>query len=147
MSPSTQRHHSAVPFLYYDDVPNALTWLCRAFGFQERFRLEMAGGFVAHAELAIDDGVVMVGNVGHRNAGPQPDRVRSGVYIFVNDVEAHFETARGEGAEIIDEPADQPYGDRIYLALDPEGHEWYFAQHMRDVDIDDLGRDLAGDIG
>ncbi len=40
------------------------------------------------------------------------------------------------GAEIV-EP---PYGDRIYLAKDNEGHEWYFAQHLRDVSIEDLTR-------
>ncbi len=143
MSPATQRHRAAVPFLYFEDVAGALTWLCSAFGLQERFRLELPGGFVAHAELTINDAVVMVRNVGGRNAGPPPDRVRSGVYVFVDDVDAHYDNARRAGAEIVDAPADQPYGDRIYLAVDPEGHEWYFAQHMRDVEIDDLQRQLA----
>jgi len=144
MSPSTVRHRAAVPFLYYDDVPGALSWLCRAFGFEERFRLKMPGGFIAHAELAMNDAVVMVGNVGARNGGAPPDRVRSGVYVFVDNVNEHCDTARSVGAEIIDEPEDQPYGDRIYLAVDPEGLEWYFAQHLRDVDLDDLRRQLGG---
>jgi uncharacterized glyoxalase superfamily protein PhnB len=144
MSPSTKRHRAALPFLYYEDVAGALTWLCSAFGFEERVRLELPGGFIAHAELAIADAVVMVGNIGARNAGPSPGTVRSGVYIFVDDVDGHCGDARRSGAEIVDEPADQPYGDRIYLALDPEGHEWYFAQHVQDVDIDDLGRQLGG---
>lgn len=144
MSRSTTRHRSAVPFLYYEDAAGALTWLRNAFGFEERFRLELPGGLIAHAELAVGDGVVMVGNIGGRNAGPAPDRVRSGVYVFVDDVDSHCDAARHAGAEIIDEPADQPYGDRIYLALDPEGHEWYFAQHLRDIDIDKLARQLRG---
>jgi len=144
MSASTERHRAAVPYLYYDDVPAALAWLCRAFGFEERFRLELPGGFVAHAELSLAEGVVMVGNIGPRNAGPPPDRVRSGVYVFVDDVNGHFDTARRAGAEIVDEPADQSYGDRIYLALDVEGHEWYFAQHLRDVEIAELSGKLGG---
>ncbi|HEX7165384.1 MAG TPA: VOC family protein, partial [Acidimicrobiales bacterium] len=60
-----------------------------------------------------------------------------------DDVDAHCDAARRAGAEIVEEPADQPFGDRIYLARDPEGHEWYFAQHLRDVAIDELTDLLA----
>jgi PhnB protein len=97
---------------------------------------------VLHAELALGRAVVMVGGLGPRNAGPPPDRVRSGVYVFVDDVEAHYSAARAAGATILLEPADQPYGDRYYLATDHEGHEWYVAQHLRDVVIEDLQRQL-----
>jgi uncharacterized glyoxalase superfamily protein PhnB len=53
-------------------------------------------------------------------------------------VDKHFERARRAGATILAEPADQFYGDRRYGALDPEGHEWYFAQHVRDVAPEDM---------
>jgi uncharacterized glyoxalase superfamily protein PhnB len=138
MDSSTTRHDAAVPFLYYDDVAGALAWLCRAFSFEERFRLELPGGLVAHAELVRDGAVVMVGNVGPRNAGPAPRTVRSGVYVFVDDVSDHCEIARRSGATIVDDVTDQPYGDRTYLALDLEGHEWWFAQHVRDAAIGEL---------
>ncbi len=141
---TTSRHRAAVPFLYYGDVAAAIDWLVRAFGFRERFRLAAPGGFVVHAELEREGALVMLGNVGPRNAGPPPDRVRSGVYVFVDEVDEHWRAARAAGAEIVDEPSDQPYGDRIYLARDPEGHEWYFAQHLRDVAVDELARRLAG---
>ena len=49
---------------------------------------------------------------------PDPDLL----YVSVDDLDAHH--AR---AEIIEEPADQPYGDRRSGAVDPEGHRWYFA--------------------
>ena len=55
------------------------------------------------------------------------------VYIYVADVDAHFEQARATGATIVEPPADQVYGDRRYTALDPEGHRWMFAQYVRDV--------------
>jgi hypothetical protein len=50
-----------------------------------------------------------------------------GVLVFVEDVDAHCERARAAGAEIIESPKDQPFGDRIYLAKDCDGHEWNFA--------------------
>ena len=132
---TTQR---VAPFLYYDDVAAAINWLTGAFGCTERFRLEGPGGIVHHAELAFGDGVVMVGNVGPRNAGPLPTSVRSGVYVFVDDVDAHCAFARSAGAEIVSEPVELPFGDRLYLAVDREGHEWYFAQHVRDVSASEL---------
>jgi uncharacterized glyoxalase superfamily protein PhnB len=126
------------PFLYYDDVAAALDWLCASFGCTERYRLEGPGGVVHHAELSFGGGVVMVGNVGPRNAGPLPTSARSGVYVFVDDVDAHCAGARSAGVQIVSEPVDLPFGDRMYLAVDLEGHEWYFAQHMRDVSLADL---------
>jgi PhnB protein len=132
---TTQR---VAPFLYYDDVGAALDWLCVAFGCEERFRLAAPNGVVHHAELAFGDGVVLVGNVGPRNSGALPTSVRSGVYVFVDDVDAHCASARQAGAQIVSEPVELPFGDRMYLALDHEGHEWYFAQHVRDVSLAEL---------
>jgi PhnB protein len=130
------------PFLYFADVAAALGWLKDAFGCTERFRLATPTGIVLHAEIEIGGAPMMVGNFGPRNAAP-PGSVRSGVYVYVDDVEAHCARARSAGAEILEPPADQPYGDRIYLARDLEGHEWYFAQHMRDVSIEDLKRRMG----
>jgi uncharacterized glyoxalase superfamily protein PhnB len=128
-----------VPFLYYDDVAAAIDWLTATFGCVERFRLQGPNGIVQHAEIGFgEDGVVMVGNVGPRNAGPVPPTVRSGVYVFVDDVDAHCSSARAASAEIVFGPVEMPFGDRLYLALDHEGHEWYFAQHMRDVSLAEL---------
>ena len=57
----------------------------------------------------------------------------SGLYIYVDDVNAHCEHARAAGATIVKEPEDQFYGDRNYTAQDPEGHHWIFSQHLRDM--------------
>lgn len=60
------------------------------------------------------------------------------------NVDAHYRRAASADVEILDVPRDQPFGDRIYLARDIEGHEWYFAQHTRDVSIEELSRALRG---
>lgn len=48
-------------------------------------------------------------------------------------VDEHYEHAKAAGAEIVQTPSDQFYGDRVYRALDPEGHHWTFSQTIREV--------------
>ena len=51
---------------------------------------------------------------------------------------ASFARAKETGATILREPEGQFYGDRNYGAADPEGHEWYFATHVRDVTEEEM---------
>jgi uncharacterized glyoxalase superfamily protein PhnB len=129
------------PYLYYEDGAAAIDWLTQAFGFRERMRMPGEDGRIMHAELELDGGVVML-------AAPQRERFKnpkeleanpSSVYVYVDDVDGHFERAKQAGAEILQEPETQPYGDRHYGARDPEGHEWWFGQHVEDVSPDALG--------
>lgn len=119
---------TVTPYLLYEDAAAALEFLQRAFGFEEIRRMEAPDGRVSHAEMRIGGGEVHLGQpdepTSPRSLGGTPVLL----YVVVDDVDAHFARARTEGAEIIDEPADQHYGDRRYAAQDPEGHVWYFAQ-------------------
>jgi uncharacterized glyoxalase superfamily protein PhnB len=56
--------------------------------------------------------------------------LHAGVYVFVDDVDAHCERARSAGAKVLIEPADQAWGDRMYCATDPEGQFWMFARRL-----------------
>ena len=62
------------------------------------------------------------------------------VYVYVDDVDKHYEQAKGAGAKIISEPQDQFYGDRSYMAEDPQGQQWGFATHIKDFDTGDDAR-------
>jgi uncharacterized glyoxalase superfamily protein PhnB len=127
------------PYLLYQDVAGALDFLSRAFGFQERMRLPMADGSIGHAEMELADGVIMLGCPGADYRNPENlGGVTQNVYVYVDDVDKHFERAQRAGARILARPEDQFYGDRRYGAADPEGHEWYFATHVRDVAPEDL---------
>ena len=127
------------PYLLYEDVGAAMDWLARAFGFRERMRLSGPNGAIAHAEMQRDDGVVMMGNPGAQYKNPKRlGQATQSLYVYVDDVNKHFIHAKQAGAKIIDEPADQFYGDRRYAAEDPEGHVWYFAQHVRDVTLEEM---------
>ncbi len=50
------------------------------------------------------------------------------ISVVVDDVDAHFGRATQHGAAVLGEPTDQPWGVRSYAVLDPEGHQWEFAE-------------------
>jgi PhnB protein len=127
------------PYLYYQDVAGALRFLADAFGFRERLRMPGKDGDIAHAEMTLGDGLVMMGcpSKDYRNPKRLGQQTQS-LYIYVDDVDAHCAQARRAGARIINEPEDQFYGDRRYGVEDPEGHHWFFATHVRDVAPEDM---------
>jgi uncharacterized glyoxalase superfamily protein PhnB len=117
-----------VPYLLYADAPAALAFLCRAFGFTEKFRYPMPDGRIGHAELGYADNVIMMASA-WEGFGASPlelPTVHGQTYCFVDDVDAHFATALAGGATIVTEPEDA-HGTRMYRAMDPEGHRWVFA--------------------
>ena len=127
------------PYLYYQDVAAALRFLADAFGFREKLRMPGPDGKIAHAEMTLGDGLVMMGCPGAEYQNPKRlGQTTQSLYVYVDDVDAHCARAKQAGAKIIDEPEDQFYGDRRYGAEDPEGHHWYFATHVRDVAPEDL---------
>ncbi|HEY1324453.1 MAG TPA: VOC family protein [Streptosporangiaceae bacterium] len=122
------------PYLLYEDVDAAVEWLTKAFGFTETVRMPGQDGKTVHAELRHGGGLVMLGNPGPGYRNPRHlGGATQLVYIYVADVDAHYRQAVAAGAHILREPAEQFYGDRTYGAADPEGHQWSFAQHVRDV--------------
>ena len=130
-----------VPALSYQDAPAAIEFLCRAFGFEELYRLEMPGGSIGHAELTYAGHTVTLATAWPEGGLGSPQdlpHLHACIQVYVNDVDAHYERAKAEGAEIIQELADQFFGDRTYRAHDLEGHRWWFHQRLRDVSPDEM---------
>ena len=114
------------PFLHYLDVSAAIECLTQAFGFRVEETQQGIDGALEHAVLDLYDGRVMA----RRTTETQPPS-GSLTYVYVDDVDAHFAVARGAGlAELLSEPTDQPWGDRVYDARDVGGHQWAFAQRL-----------------
>ena len=136
---------SVMPYLLYEDSEAALEFLVKAFGFTEKLRMTDDSGRVSHAEVQMSDGVIMFGTPpgDYKNPAKLGGKTQS-VYVYVDDVDAHFERAKQAGAKMVREPEDQFYGDRSYGAADPEGHEWYFATHVRDVSPEEMQAAMAG---
>ncbi|MEU9161049.1 VOC family protein [Streptomyces sp. NPDC048424] len=126
---------SICPTLVYRDAKAAIRLLTEAFGFSQVAVYEGEDGSVVHAELAYGNGMVMLGSKGTggvfdkamEGAGP------SGVYVVVDDVDAHHRRAAEHGVEIVMEPKDQDYGSRDYMARDAEGNIWSFGTYAPQV--------------
>jgi uncharacterized glyoxalase superfamily protein PhnB len=120
------------PILRYDDARVAIRWLCDAFGFVERFSVPPSGAFVRHAQLTLGSNVIMLGSVRPGEAIATPRKLGSATQalsVYVEDLDAHYERARGAGAEITDAPKSTDFGARMYSALDLEGHPWHFGTY------------------
>jgi PhnB protein len=132
------------PYLLYEDVAAALGWLSEAFGFEERLRYAGEDGTISHAEMTLEEGVIMMGDPGPDYRSPKElGALTAQVHVYVDDVDAHYERAKAAGATIVSEPQDQAYGDRRYDAKDLEGQLWSFAQRVRDVPPDEWGATTA----
>lgn len=124
--------------LYYDEPRKAIEWLCRAFDFEVRLIVDGEGGRVEHSELTYGEAVVMVGSA-DKDATRAPSSSggpTAGVFIYVDDADAHHERALAAGATITRQPETNDYGadywcDRSYGCADLEGHQWYFSHRVR----------------
>ncbi|WP_399225026.1 VOC family protein [Streptomyces sp. TRM49041] len=122
---------SICPTILYEDAKAAVRTLTEAFGFRQQSLYENEDGYVVHAELSYGNGVVMLGTKGGEGvfakamAGAGP----VGVYIVVEDVDAHHARAVEHGVEVLMPPTDQDYGSRDYMARDAEGNVWSFGTY------------------
>lgn len=121
------------PYLFYDDLPRAIDFLKKAFALEERRVERTDAGKIEHAQLGLGAAVVMLGVTGAwpgyrpRKSPENLGGLNAGVYLFVDAVDAHAAGARAAGATLLMEPADMPWGDRLYCAEDIEGQFWMFA--------------------
>jgi uncharacterized glyoxalase superfamily protein PhnB len=124
---------NCIPFLAYDDARAALEWLTKAYGLEQSAVHETPDGRVAHAEMRFGDSMVMLGTVFANDWGMRTPSelggVNQGVYVIVDDIEAHYERARGADAEIVRPLADTDYGSREYMSRDREGNIWSFGTY------------------
>ncbi len=105
-----------------------ITFLKRAFGGQELGKYASPAGVVHHAEIRVGDSVVEMGEPQGEYL-PMPTMF----YVYVPDCDAVYQRALAAGAKSIQEPADQPYGDRTSGVTDPFGNTWYIGTHVKDV--------------
>jgi uncharacterized glyoxalase superfamily protein PhnB len=120
---------AVIPVLIYPDVRAAVAWLCAAFGFEERVQI----GENHRSQLKVGDGAVILGDVRAERRPPRDGEVTHSVIVRVEDARAHCEGAKAKGAKIVAEPADFPFGERQYTAVDPSGHQWTFSETIADV--------------
>ena len=141
--PGSQR---ILPYLNYADPKAAIAFIVDAFGFEQGLLLEMPDGSIGHCELQRDGETIMLAGEFAEGGLSSPKSlggVHASVVVYVDDINAHYEHAKAAGAQIVQEPIDQFYGDRTYRALDPEGVGWDFHQHVRDVTPEEMAAAMA----
>ena len=127
---------TVIPELAYPDIGVAIDWLTAAFGFSLRLRI---GDHRAQMNVGNGGAIVLI----TRPPGEMPGMVTHAVMVRVEDVDAHRDRARLNGARVLRPPTDFPYGERQYSVVDAGGHAWTFTQSIADVDP----RDWGGRVG
>jgi len=123
---------TVIPVLPYPDVREAVEWLCRVFGFTERLRIAEH-----RAQLDVPDGGAMiVAEYIDRARRPErgADHISHQIMVRVEDASAHHARSVREGATILQDLVDHPFGERQYVVRDPGGHRWTFSETLADVD-------------
>ena len=131
MSNSPTTKSTIVPCLRYRNAPAAIEWLCQTFGFQKQLVVPNADGTIAHAQLTLDGGMIMLGSVTDNDYGrliKQPDEIggaeTQSAYVIVTDADAIHTRAKAAGSEIVIAIKDEDYGGRGFSCRDLEGRLW-----------------------
>ena len=111
-----------IPVLIYPNPSEAAAWLFKAFGFTVRLRI---GNH--RIQMKAGEGCF---TIAEGNAKPNDSHV---IQVRIEDAIVHAERARQNGAIILTEPKDHPYGERQYNAQDFYGHRWDFTETIADV--------------
>jgi uncharacterized glyoxalase superfamily protein PhnB len=132
MTSETQTEKSTqifYPTFRYRDARAAIDWLTEAIGFETAMVVDGEGNGVAHAELRLGSGMVMVGSESDSADKWGQHAGQGWVYVAVEDPDALHERALAAGADIVMEPMDTDYGSRDFALRDPEGNLWNFGTY------------------
>ena len=137
-----------IPYLMVAGAAAAIEFYEKAFGATERYRLEMPGGEIGHAEVVVNGATVYLADAPDDMDGDAANPGKLGgtsvlLHQYVEDVDALTNRAVAAGADLVREPADQFYGDRAALVRDPFGHQWSLHTHIRDVSAEEMAEAVA----
>jgi PhnB protein len=138
------------PHLVVRDVVRAAQWYAEALGAKERSRIPLPGGKVMTIELAFGDSTVMIADE-FPDQGIVSPLTLGGTYgalqIATADAAAVWKRALDAGAEVFHPLAETFWGDLHGQVIDPFGHRWGIAQHLRDVSAEEIARETAKAFG
>lgn len=119
----------------------AIEFYKKAFGATERGRLLLPNGLIAHAEIMIEDSMLMMADE-NKDWGTQSPQTLGGnpmtFGLYVKDADASFKKAVDAGAKVIMPMEDMFYGDRVGQVVDPFGFNWMICTHNKDVSFEEM---------
>ena len=128
---------TVIPSIRYNDAMAAIEWLEAVFGFHRHAVYHGPDNNVAHAELTLNGGMLMLGSASNTSPYPQymgrPEemggRVSSVPYLVVPDCEPVYRRAQERGAEIVQALQEMSYGGKAFTVRDPEGYLWSVGEY------------------
>ena len=133
--------HSLTPHLVFRDAAAAIDFYGRAFGAIELFRLPMPNGRLMHACVRIGDSQLFLVDEMPEHGALGPQALKGSpvtIHLQVEDADAVFARAVQAGATVGMPLADMFWGDRYGQVVDPFGHRWSVATHMREVSREEM---------
>jgi PhnB protein len=119
-------YRTLTPYLVVPDAEAEIRFLAAAFGATEKSVDRRPDGTVMHAEIAIGDSLLMIGQ-GNAEWPPMP----SALYLWVPDVDAAYARAMAHGATSQFAPEDKPYGHRNAGVVDANGITWWIGAPVK----------------
>lgn len=136
-----QHMHTITPHLVVKNTGEAIDFYKNAFGAIEHYRYPMPDGTIMHAEVQIGDSVFFMND---EMMGAKAPQTLGGsavtVHLQVEDVDALWNQAVSAGCQVMMPLADQFWGDRYGMLVDPFGHNWSMASHIEDVPPEEMGK-------
>lgn len=126
------------PYLTVRDGQAAIEFYSRAFGFEAYGEvMRDSDGRVQHAGMRLGEAVIMFGpeegSMGLKARSAESSDSLS-LFVYVPDVDALHARADRAGAQVVQAPADQFWGDRTAVYKDRDGYHWTFATNVGGFD-------------
>ena len=119
VKPIPDGYHTINPYMAVRDARGLIAFLKAAFDSSVDV-MEGQDGTIFNAEARVGDSMVL--------------------YLYVEDADASYRKAMQAGAESMEEPADQVYGDRRAAVRDLAGNQWWFATRKEEVSPEEMLR-------
>ena len=121
---------SIFPIITTRDLGAALGFYRDLLGATVEYEFPGPDGQPAYVGLGLGDAHVGIGRDPGSTAGPSP---RFSLWVYADDCDAAVERLRAARVEIVEEPADQPWGERVARVLDPDGNLVLIGQAAADA--------------
>jgi PhnB protein len=141
VNPIPEGYPRVTPYLIVDGAAEAIDFYKSVFGATERMRMDGPEGKIGHAELTIDDSMIMLADEHPEVEAQSPATVGGSpvsLHVYVEDVDDVFRRAIEAGAKETSAVEDRFYGDRLGSFEDPFGHRWHVASTVEDVPPEEM---------
>jgi len=113
------------PYLIVDGAARTIQFLKDVFDATELRSYPNDEGKLMHAEVRIEDSVVMMGD-----AAPSWPAIPAHVHVYVPDVDATYRRALAHGGTSVQEPVKKQDEDKRGGVKDPGGTTWWIATRV-----------------